>query len=294
MRIPLRARSTSPKISVFLSDASFSMPASRPSSSSDTRVIPSRPTIESAPCAWCRCDWLALSCAASALSAANARSAYWARWMAWSISPLTQESGPTSKSARAVIAPARSPASGDLEARHRTFQLFGELGKLTDRHCSALGALGGLLSDVEDVFHAGRDVVCGFRLLFGCRRDALDQLRALLRHRSDLRKRLARGVRELRALDHALGALLHGGDRVLRVRLNGLDDRADLLGCFGGALRETLHFFRNHREAAPRSEEHTSELQSHVNLVCRLLLEKKKKKNYLDLFKKKKKKIKKK
>src|SRR6266571_3131178 len=32
------------------------------------------------------------------------------------------------------------------------------------------------------------------------------------------------------------------------------------------------------RAPAPRSEEHTSELQSHVNLVCRLLLEKKKKK----------------
>src|SRR5260370_23284137 len=34
------------------------------------------------------------------------------------------------------------------------------------------------------------------------------------------------------------------------------------------------------RSAAPgrgRSEEHTSELQSHLNLVCRLLLEKKKK-----------------
>src|SRR5690242_21218883 len=30
------------------------------------------------------------------------------------------------------------------------------------------------------------------------------------------------------------------------------------------------------RRKAPRSEEHTSELQSHVNLVCRLLLEKKK------------------
>src|SRR5690242_21426206 len=29
------------------------------------------------------------------------------------------------------------------------------------------------------------------------------------------------------------------------------------------------------REHAGRSEEHTSELQSHVNLVCRLLLEKK-------------------
>src|SRR5260370_15332208 len=30
-------------------------------------------------------------------------------------------------------------------------------------------------------------------------------------------------------------------------------------------------------EEARRSEEHTSELQSHLNLVCRLLLEKKKK-----------------
>src|SRR6266480_1875262 len=46
-------------------------------------------------------------------------------------------------------------------------------------------------------------------------------------------------------------------------------------------------------ERAVRSEEHTSELQSHVNLVCRLLLEKKKK-NLLPSFslkKKKKKKI---
>src|SRR5260370_39001302 len=41
---------------------------------------------------------------------------------------------------------------------------------------------------------------------------------------------------------------------------------------------------RIHQEAgsmtfllSPRSEEHTSELQSHLNLVCRLLLEKKKK-----------------
>src|SRR4051812_49921274 len=33
---------------------------------------------------------------------------------------------------------------------------------------------------------------------------------------------------------------------------------------------------RNRPDATGRSEEHTSELQSHVNLVCRLLLEKKK------------------
>src|SRR5690242_21625736 len=35
---------------------------------------------------------------------------------------------------------------------------------------------------------------------------------------------------------------------------------------------------RDRADRGRRSEEHTSELQSHVNLVCRLLLEKKKKK----------------
>src|SRR6266576_7251947 len=44
------------------------------------------------------------------------------------------------------------------------------------------------------------------------------------------------------------------------------------------------------RGAAPRSEEHTSELQSRRDLVCRLLLEKKKKKKNTIKKKKKKKK----
>src|SRR5438132_9697840 len=40
---------------------------------------------------------------------------------------------------------------------------------------------------------------------------------------------------------------------------------------------------RSRRAADARSEEHTSELQSHSDLVCRLLLEKKKKNNeYLE------------
>src|SRR5690242_21219245 len=48
----------------------------------------------------------------------------------------------------------------------------------------------------------------------------------------------------------------------------------------GGALRRRRNRAqqrrnRNGRLPAARSEEHTSELQSHVNLVCRLLLEKK-------------------
>src|SRR5438034_7169640 len=42
--------------------------------------------------------------------------------------------------------------------------------------------------------------------------------------------------------------------------------------CTIAALRRAMHGCRS------RSEEHTSELQSHSDLVCRLLLEKKKKK----------------
>src|SRR2546430_6387159 len=46
-------------------------------------------------------------------------------------------------------------------------------------------------------------------------------------------------------------------------------------------LRDRRHDRRHRREltAIPRSEEHTSELQSQSNLVCRLLLEKKKRQN---------------
>src|SRR5260370_29681590 len=49
-------------------------------------------------------------------------------------------------------------------------------------------------------------------------------------------------------------------------------NHCNLLGCQDGAGAPTDLRMR-------RSEEHTSELQSHLNLVCRLLLEKKKKKN---------------
>src|SRR5438477_4904335 len=49
----------------------------------------------------------------------------------------------------------------------------------------------------------------------------------------------------------------------------------------GPAPLQRLHHERQFVLGAgpQRSEEHTSELQSHVNLVCRLLLEKKKKNN---------------
>src|SRR5690242_20812705 len=51
--------------------------------------------------------------------------------------------------------------------------------------------------------------------------------------------------------------------------LGGRQRRLDALDLVEGAA---------HVLADARSEEHTSELQSHVNLVCRLLLEKKKQK----------------
>src|SRR5436190_9890928 len=45
-----------------------------------------------------------------------------------------------------------------------------------------------------------------------------------------------------------------------------------------GPDRDRAHRRPDHVGQGPRSEEHTSELQSHSDLVCRLLLEKKKNK----------------
>src|SRR2546426_8090882 len=53
---------------------------------------------------------------------------------------------------------------------------------------------------------------------------------------------------------------------------SGADGQTDVL-C---AESHRQHECGRERESVPRSEEHTSELQSPCNLVCRLLLEKKK------------------
>src|SRR5260370_14057749 len=60
------------------------------------------------------------------------------------------------------------------------------------------------------------------------------------------------------AVDRELQVLLIGLDRVVQHRLH-----------------DTIEAYQKNL----RSEEHTSELQSHLNLVCRLLLEKKKTKH---------------
>src|SRR6266540_4593301 len=58
-----------------------------------------------------------------------------------------------------------------------------------------------------------------------------------------------------------------------------LEDQIAELGALVNRLREDLAAQdQEHRQAVDtRSEEHTSELQSHHDIVCRLLLEKKKK-----------------
>src|SRR5260370_14365058 len=54
---------------------------------------------------------------------------------------------------------------------------------------------------------------------------------------------------------------------------------------YNGATRKLYGFClveaHSRKMYLERSEEHTSELQSHLNLVCRLLLEKKKKRPYI-------------
>src|SRR3712207_9326657 len=76
---------------------------------------------------------------------------------------------------------------------------------------------------------------------------------------------------------------LHDALPILRSAPSGLRDRVDLLdrgSCwYGSCWQLTLHSLTRPRQCqAQRSEEHTSELQSRQYLVCRLLLEKKKKK----------------
>src|SRR5256885_7356186 len=70
------------------------------------------------------------------------------------------------------------------------------------------------------------------------------------------------------------------GDAQVHVQIERVVMRTE--GARGSAARDRLHHRRLDLEEIERiekrSEEHTSELQSPCNLVCRLLLEKKKKK----------------
>src|SRR5690606_40272021 len=66
-----------------------------------------------------------------------------------------------------------------------------------------------------------------------------------------------------------------------RARVRGGHGAAAGCACATGRPRRTAH--RRRPRTRARSEEHTSELQSRENLVCRLLLEKKKNKRKIQV-----------
>src|SRR3712207_8783852 len=80
-------------------------------------------------------------------------------------------------------------------------------------------------------------------------------------------------------LFRSLLVLLPEEDPVLRGRR---DEQAGRHG--GGEQRDEVDVALEVGELGARSEEHTSELQSRQYLVCRLLLEKKKKQLYITLI----------
>src|SRR5260370_32472356 len=82
-----------------------------------------------------------------------------------------------------------------------------------------------------------------------------------------------REVNEYPARPQNGGSPLGWRDSQSRRRLRASTEKREQVGV------DLVRVGRRHamRKARIRSEEHTSELQSHLNLVCRLLLEKKKK-----------------
>src|SRR3712207_8916874 len=70
-----------------------------------------------------------------------------------------------------------------------------------------------------------------------------------------------------------------GGDLMPRFGEGAAGGGIELKGAAYGVDRERQAALREEAQDAPRSEEHTSELQSRQYLVCRLLLEKKKTRN---------------
>src|SRR5260221_7915268 len=122
----------------------------------------------------------------------------------------------------------------------------GDLGE-PDRQIAVTALLRGVDEDVHRAIHRLHPIAHGFRLSFP------------RGHGWELVRRIEREV------SRAQEQLLAGHVGRVDQRIATLQDRGYSLVYTPNVTREEL-----------RSEEHTSELQSHSDLVCRLLLEKKK------------------
>ena len=205
--------------------------------------------MRSAPLTWCRCSGQGCSTASFSGAAENLAIESWTSVSARSTSALIQERRVWSAMR---ISRGFPDQRSQLEAGDRALQTVGQLREARRRAGGLLGAVGGELGDAQNHLHVGRDARGARRLLLRRLRDRIDQLGELARDRADLAQRLVGLVGRLGSLHHALRAALHGLDRVLRVALNRLHDRADVLGRLAGALRQPLHLLRHHREAASR------------------------------------------
>src|SRR5207237_8702953 len=84
------------------------------------------------------------------------------------------------------------------------------------------------------------------------------------------------------SLHDALPISYYGKNRLYHNRHGTFEEVADTAGVAGdGKTWGSGCAFVDYDRDGQRSEEHTSELQSHLNLVCRLLLEKKKDNKHL-------------
>src|SRR5438034_8192141 len=68
-------------------------------------------------------------------------------------------------------------------------------------------------------------------------------------------------------------------DGFVEVKFKPVSGKEDQAGGVIWRAKDSNNYYIARANALERSEEHTSELQSHSDLVCRLLLEKKKKNN---------------
>src|SRR5260370_21710623 len=117
--------------------------------------------------------------------------------------------------------------------------------------------------------------VLSYLALTDTKHESRDRLIDLLWSRSDEEKgraSLRQIIRELRSAFEDAGYSGFSAGR-LSIHLNAEKVEVDIESIIRLAESGSVHPLLLN---TPRSEEHTSELQSHLNLVCRLLLEKKK------------------